>query len=258
MPVSAFVVYENAAPNLIRGFGRTQAQANARAGEDSSWTAHVGQVANVPTDVRGDGNWRFDVGTATVQRYDPVTLAQQVGLWKDLISERALIFDRGFKLHWSAAAHSDAGHAINQPIDDMAQTRLDNTLNWARSWIGMPWLEVLKYSGNAAALALEMGDNQLVSLSEDDVQARVDQCQAEFPNEEHIFFWYEGHIRAEDWFTYLDNRRIYFTLGAPVGAGQLVGARYWNIPQATWTALITTYYQDALRRTVGIAEGGLV
>ena len=259
MPFTAFVVYENAAPNLIRGFGRSQAQANARANEDAGWTAHAGQIADIPTDARGDGNWRFDVGTTSVQRYDPVTVEQQVELWKGLISEKAVLFDNSIRMHWTVGAKKVSDHPFRQAVTDLDSVRLDDTLNWGRSFIGMPWLEALKYGGDADALALVMGNNSTDALSEDAIQAQIEQMQAELVSKEHIFFWYEGHTPAESWRGYYAQRDIWTTQGGGnIGRPFPADARHAGIPQATWDAIMLTYYQDALRYAVGIPAGGTV
>ena len=69
MPFNAYVVYETASPHLIRGFGYNQAAADQQAGEDADWSAHQGQVSDIPDNVlAGVVEWFFDVANVRVTR----------------------------------------------------------------------------------------------------------------------------------------------------------------------------------------------
>ena len=69
MPFDAYVVYQPTDANVIRGFGMTQAAADQRAGENTAWTAHQGQVTDIPDNVlAGSVEWFFDVVNVRVTR----------------------------------------------------------------------------------------------------------------------------------------------------------------------------------------------
>ena len=68
MAFDAFVVYVTAAPHLVRGFGMTQAQADTRAAEDAAWSAHQGQVSDIPDGANSGGDWLFNTATDNVHR----------------------------------------------------------------------------------------------------------------------------------------------------------------------------------------------
>ena len=81
MPFNAYVVYEPADANIIRGFGMTQAAADQRAGVDGAWTAHQGQVTDIPDNVlAGSDEWFFDVTNVRVTRVAITT--------SDIVNER--------------------------------------------------------------------------------------------------------------------------------------------------------------------------
>ena len=67
MPFNAFVVYETAAPRLVRGFGFNQAQADARAAENAAWSAHQGLVQDI-ADSAVSGDFFFDPVNVFVTR----------------------------------------------------------------------------------------------------------------------------------------------------------------------------------------------
>ena len=68
MAFDAYVVYVAAAPHTVRGFGMTQAQADARAAEDAEWSAYQGQVSDIPDGADGGGDWQFNTATNRVHR----------------------------------------------------------------------------------------------------------------------------------------------------------------------------------------------
>ena len=69
MAFNAFVVYETNAPNYVQGFGFNQAQADARAAEDSDWAAHQGLVMDIP-DSAISGDFFFDIPNLAVTRVE--------------------------------------------------------------------------------------------------------------------------------------------------------------------------------------------
>ena len=94
MPFDAYVVYDSADNNLIRGYGLTQAQADARAAEDADWMAHTGQVTDIPDSAVSGSEWFFNATTSAVGRVAQTvagTIAERRALMKSICREKERI-----------------------------------------------------------------------------------------------------------------------------------------------------------------------
>ena len=94
MPFDAFIVYATAAPHTLRGFGLTQAQADARAADDAAWSAHQGRVSDIPDGADGRGEWVFDTAGAAVSRRaqsTPDLILERRAILKSLLREKEQI-----------------------------------------------------------------------------------------------------------------------------------------------------------------------
>ena len=94
MPFDAFVVYVTAAPHTVRGFGMTQAMADARAAADAGWSAHQGQVSSIPDSADGGGDWQFNTATVAVHRAGQTqadVIAERRATLKSLLREKEQI-----------------------------------------------------------------------------------------------------------------------------------------------------------------------
>ena len=248
MAFDAFVAYETVG-RKVRSLKPSQAEVDAVVAVSADdLTAYVGTVS-VP-DAAFPG-WYFDPANQTFAAEAPSEAIQYVA-WKQLLSRKAVMVDEAIKSHWANQTRRQSSWETARTIEDAR--KLDNTFDWARLWIGLPWLEILKREGDATALALQMyvGPPAVTAaLSHAGVEEVVNQGRAELPNYDHIYFWYAAHNDPEDWHRWLDTGQVY-TTRADGGGTIWKPARYGGIAEATRQEIVVTYYGAARNYAAGI------
>ena len=144
-----FVVY-NAATRVVTGAYRLSLEAATVAAADSDLTASAVDVV-LPAEF--NPGWYFTEGNALVPEL-PLSEAVIRLQWKQDLSQRAKMVDEAIKSHWANQTRRLSSWETVR--SDMDALKLNNTFDWARLWVGLPWLEILKAEGDATALALEM------------------------------------------------------------------------------------------------------
>ena len=243
MAFNAHVVYVTDG-RKVRYLRQTQAVANADAAADAELTAHVGAVATPDNVIPG---WFFNVDESFSA--DAPDDATQFTAWKQELSQKALMVDDAIRSHWANQTRRQSSWETARTLDDAR--RLDNTFDWSRLWIGLPWLEILKAEGDADALALDLLAGVNTALTRAGVEEVMNQTRAELPNHDHIYFWYAAHEQPGQWHGWLDRGEVYITNADGTGA-IWKPARYAGIVEATRTAIVVGHYGAARNYAAGI------
>ena len=233
----AFITFKGINAGVCDGFYPTQALANAAATDNDDIVAHVGsvEVGNLqPNKAYWDGT---DLMPETPESV--MLSAMSDGDYATMLKRRtaltAITFDRGLKFHWavnSAAANSKALHQI---LTEDNTEKLDNTIDWGRSWVGYPWRLTKRF---------EAGESD--ALSRADLEAKVKLGESELPNENHILVWYEIHD-SFNWRNYMDMRKIFRTVvNNGIGGGLQEDGGTLGFTEPQWEEMLTDFYEEAL------------
>ena len=232
----------------VMGIVMTEAAVDAllQAG-DTKLQRTVEQLGNV------DIGWYWNATNSAFQieplaaTYTYYSDADFISHLRERLARHAVIFDNGLKYHWAVNAAAADAKALHVTLTEANTERLDNTIDWGRSWIGYPWRLVKRFE-----------DGESDALTRADLVQMVEYCEGELPNENHIRVWYEIHASGA-WRGYYDLRQIWRTsvvsgvgIGIPVDPSTGSG----SIDDVIWVEMLKDFYEAAL--TLGsLKEGGL-
>ena len=243
----SFIVY-NPTTRVVAQAPRLQAEADAAVAADADLTADAVD-RDLPDEF--EPGWYFTAASELVPEL-PLLEASIRLQWKQDLAVKAKMVDEAIKSHWANQTRRQSQWEVARTIDDARS--LDNTFDWARLWVGLPWLEILKAEGDATALALEMVPGPpavTAALTHAGVEEVVNQGRAELPNYDHIYFWYAAHNPTLSWTEWLDDGKVYITNADGTGTPWKV-ARYFGIAEATRMAITVDYYGAARNYAAGI------
>ena len=240
-----YLTFKGTTTGVVDAFYEKQALADAGATDDDI-TAVQG-VKTVPDNYRA--NKAYWDGTKVLSEtpesvvLDALTDAEWAEGMKVIIGQVALDFDAGLKAHWEKYAASGVSQPFHTTLTVENTWRMDNTMDWGRSWIGWAWREVTR-----------LVDDHADKLTRANIVNIVDRCKSEMPNVKHILFWYINH-HAENWAGWLFksgmgadlNRIMYWTDLSHDGTGSVFTTPTGTFTGTEWGELLTTHYQAALK-----------
>ena len=249
----AWATYLTASPHTLDGYFRTESQADDRitAAAAKSPPVTLSKTGSISYKIPSEASLRWVFDSAS-NDFVPPSMGDAAlrRIWKERLAGAAKMVDNSVHQHWAYLSRANA--AFETTPSASAAQRVDNTFDWARSWIGLAWLEILKFERDTDATALVMRNSVTAALSDmDAVQNVVDKALAELPNPDHIYFWYRAHSTPAIWRAYLDARQMWSTNADGTGA-LFESDRYNGLPSATWEAMLVTYYQAARDWAAGI------
>ena len=235
-----FVTFKGTTTGVVDAFYMTQADADAGA-SDADLTAVQGEQdldGYVPNAAYWDGT--------KLQEEIPQSVAEAAALvamskadflaWlRGRVAVCALNLDKGMKYHWAVAGAAANAKPLHVTLTEANTERLDNTIDWGRSWVGYAWRLIKRFD-----------DGESDALTRAQLVAKVELCEAELPNENHILVWYEIHD-SSGWRSYNDMRVVYrTTVNNGIGGGirEAPPSTPWSI--ANWTEMVTDFYEAAL------------